>query len=144
MPQDTMKDLKETLVPVTMITDINKSATEKFITRQTDYVTDLFNTGLAQVQALCSVREPKEVFELQIRFFKELDAKLADITEKEFSMLSETKEQLMDVIEKNMSGMAEVTRLVQNAQEKAKETINVPPLKQNGGSNKAATVSTNA
>ena len=146
MPQDTMKDLKEALVPVTMITDINKSAAEKLIALQTEYMTDLFNAGLAQMQALSSVREPKDVFELQIKFFKKFDEKLANITEKEVTVLTETKEQLMDVIEKNMSGMygmADASKLMQYAQEKIEETINTAAHKQNGGSNKTAREGTN-
>ncbi|WP_372742754.1 phasin family protein [Neptunomonas sp.] len=145
MLQDKMKDIQENLVPVTMITDINKSAAEKLIALQTECMTDLFYTGLAQMQALSSVREPKEVFELQIKFFKELDAKLANITEKEVTMLSETKEQLVDVIEKNISGMpdmygmADATKLMQYAREKIEETINISAHKQNGSSNKTAT-----
>ncbi|WP_372739888.1 phasin family protein [Neptunomonas sp.] len=145
MPQDTMKDVKEALVPVTKITDINKSAAEKLIALQTEYMTDLFNTGVAQMQALSRVREPKDVFELQIKFFKELDAKLANITEKEVTMLSETKEQLIDVLETHISampdmyGMADATKLMQYAQEKIEETINISAHKQNGGTNKTAT-----
>jgi hypothetical protein len=149
MSQDTMKDIKETLVPVTMITDINKSAAEKLISLQTEYMTDLFNIGLAQMQALSSVREPKDVFELQIKFFKKFDEKLASITEKEVTVLTETKEQLMNIIEKNMSGMpdmygmADASKLMQYAQEKIEETINTAAHKQNGGSNKTAREGTN-
>lgn len=142
MRQDIVKDIQEKLMPVSMISDINKSAAEKLIALQTEYMTDLFNTGLAQMKALSSVHEPKEAFELQIKYFKELDAKLANITEKEVTMLSATKEQLMDVIEKNIAGMsdvygmADVTKFMQTAQEKIQETIKVSPL--NSGSIKSA------
>ncbi len=138
MRQDIIKDIQEKLMPVTMISDINKSAAEKLITLQTEYMTDLFNTGLAQMKALSGVHEPKEAFELQIKYFKELDAKLANITEKEVAMLSATKEQLMDVIEKNISemsdiyGMADISKFMQDAQDKIQETIKVTPL--NSGS----------
>ena len=145
MSQNIVKDFQETLEPVTMITDINKSAAEKIIALQTEYMTDLFNSGLAQMKVLMSAKEPKEVYELQIKFFKELDAKLANMTEKEVTMLAETKEQLFDAIEKNISGMpdtygvAEVSKFIQSAQEKIEETINISAHKQNGGSNKTAT-----
>jgi hypothetical protein len=107
-------------------------------------MTDLFNTGLTQINSLSSVQEPKEMFELHIKFFKELDAKFANITEKEITILSETKEQFMDVIEKNISGrsdmygMADARKLMQYAQEKIEETTNTAAHKQNGGSNKTA------
>ena len=83
-----------------MITDINKSAAEKLIALRTEYMTDLFNTGLAQMKKVISVKEPKEVFGLQIKFLRELGATFSNVTEKQAAMLSETKEQLMDVIEK--------------------------------------------
>ena len=140
MPQDTMIDLKETLVPVTMITDIKKSAAEKLIALQTEYMTTLFNTGLAQMKALSDAPEPKEALELQIKFFKELNAKLANITEKEVVMRAKTKAQLMDVIGKNISSMTEVTKPIPNAQEKIQETISIYTHKPNIGSHKTATM----
>ncbi len=148
MRQDIVKDFQDKMMPVSMISDINKSAAEKLIALQTEYMTDLFNTGLAQMKALSSVHEPKEAFELQIKYFKELDAKFANIAEKEVAMLSETKEQLMDVVEKNFSemsdiyGVAEVTKFMQGAQEKIQESINVSP--HNGGSAKPASTRKNA
>jgi hypothetical protein len=94
------------------------------------------------MKALSGVPEPKEALELQIKFFKELDAKLANITEKEVAMLSETKEQLMAVIDKNISsmsymyGMTEASKPTPNAQEKIQEAeINIYAHKPNGGSN---------
>ncbi|WP_372742340.1 phasin family protein [Neptunomonas sp.] len=145
MPQDKLKDVKEALAPVTKITDINKSVAEKLIALQTEYMADLFNTGMAQMLALSSVREPKDLFGLQIKFFKKLDANLANITEKEVTMLLETQEQLIDVLETHISampdmyGMADATKLMQYAQEKIEEMINISAHKQNGGSNKTAT-----
>ncbi|WP_372739894.1 phasin family protein [Neptunomonas sp.] len=145
MPQDKLKDVKEALAPVTKITDINKSVAEKLIALQTEYMADLFNTGMAQMLALSSVREPKDLFGLQVKFFKKLDANLANITEKEVTMLSETQEQLLDVLETHISampdmyGMADATKLMQYAQEKIEEMINISAHKQNGGSNKTAT-----
>ena len=140
MRQDIVKNIQEKLVPVTMITDINKSAAEKLIALQTEYMTALFKAELAQMKALSDVPEPKEAFELQIKFFKEIDANLANITEKEVAMLSETKEQLMDVIEKNIYSIAEVTKPMPNAQEKIQETIHTSAHKLNGASNKTATI----
>ncbi len=145
MPQDKLKDVKEALAPVTKITDINKSVAEKLIALQTEYMADLFNTGMAQMLALSSVREPKDLFGLQIKFFKKLDANLANITEKEVTMLLETQEQLIDVLETHISAMpdmysmADATKLMQYAQEKIEETINISAHKQNGSSNKTAT-----
>ena len=147
MHKDIVTNIQDTLEPVSLITDIYKSAFERLIALQTEYMTDLFNTGMAQLQELCGVQDPKQVFELQTKFFKELDAKFTNTTEKEVAMLSETKEQLMEIIEKNIPGMpgiyglAVAKKLMENAQEKFEETINLSAHKQNGGSNKTATTS---
>lgn len=125
--QNIIKDMQDKMAPVTLLTEINKSTAEKLIAIQTEYMTDLFNTGIAQMKALSGVHEPKEAFELQIKYFKELDAKLVNVAEKEVAALSETKEQLLDVVEKNLSemtnmsdiyGLTEVSKFMQNVQKK--------------------------
>ena len=147
MSQDIVTNIQDRLEPVSLITDISKSTFERLIALQTEYMTDLFNSGVAQLQTLCSVQEPKQMFEKQAKFFKELDAKFTNITEKEVALLSETKEQFMEIIEKNISGMpdiyglTEATKLMQDAQEKFEQTINISAHKQNGGSNKTAKAS---
>ena len=44
MHKDIVKDMQETLVPITMITDVKKSDKENLIALQNEYITDLFNT----------------------------------------------------------------------------------------------------
>ena len=131
MYEDMMKDMQDKLKPVTDMAEINKSTAEKLIALQSEYLTDLFNSGLAQMKALSEVKEPKSAFELQVKYFKELEAKLTNVAEKELAALTAAKEQLTDLVEKSVADLSEapalteVTKFMQAAQEKIEEATKV-------------------
>ena len=134
MYEDMMKDVQNKMKPVTDMAEINKSTAEKLIALQTEYVTDLFNSGLAQMKALSEVKEPKAAIELQVKYFKDLEAKLTNVAEKEIATLTAAKEQLTDLVEKGVSemsevpAMADVTKFMQTAQEKMTELTDTPVM----------------
>ena len=108
MYEDMMKDLKEKMQPVVEMTEINKKAAEKLIALQSSCVTDLFNAGLSQVKAMSEVREPKAAVELQVKFIKEVEAKITDVAEQEIATLTEARDQLTEIVEKSISEMTEM------------------------------------
>ena len=122
-----MKDVQNKMKPVTDMAEINKSTAEKLISLQTAYVTDLFNAGVAQMKALSEIKEPKAAIELQVQYFKDLEAKLSNVAEQEIATLTSAKEQLTEIVEKGVSdmsevpAMADVTKFMQTAQEKMTE-----------------------
>lgn len=134
MYEDMMKDVQNKMKPVTDMAEINKSTAEKLISLQTEYVTDLFNSGLAQMKALSEVKEPKAAIELQVKYFKDLEAKLTNVAEKEIATLTSAKEQLTELVEKGVSemsevpAMADVTKFMQTAQEKMTELTEAPVM----------------
>ncbi|WP_372737891.1 phasin family protein [Neptunomonas sp.] len=134
MYEDMMKDVQNKMKPVTDMAEINKSTAEKLISLQTEYVTDLFNSGLAQMKALSEVKEPKAAIELQVKYFKDLEAKLTNVAEKEIATLTSAKEQLTELVEKGVSemsevpAMADVTKFMQTAQEKMTELTETPVM----------------
>ncbi|BBB29752.1 phasin family protein [Neptunomonas japonica] len=127
MYEDMMKDVQNKMKPVTDMAEINKSTAEKLISLQTAYVTDLFNAGVAQMKALSETKEPKAAIELQVKYFKDLEAKLTNVAEQEIATLTAAKEQLTEIVEKGVSdmsevpAMADVTKFIQTAQEKMTE-----------------------
>lgn len=134
MYEDMMKDVQNKMKPVTEMAEINKLTAEKLISLQTEYVTDLFNSGLAQMKALSEVKEPKAAIELQVKYFKDLEAKLTNVAEQEIATLTAAKEKLTEIVEKGVSeisevpAMAEVTKFMQTAQEKLTEMSETPVL----------------
>ena len=127
MYEDMMKDMQDKMKPVTEMAEVNKSTAEKLIALQSEYLTDLFNSGLAQMKALTEVKEPKAAMELQIKYFKDLEAKLTNVAEKEIATLTAAKEQLTEIVEKSVSELAEapalteITKFMQSTQEKLEE-----------------------
>ncbi|WP_162224927.1 phasin family protein [Neptunomonas antarctica] len=122
-----IKDMTEKMKPITTMAEVNKSTAEQLISIQTEYMTDMFNAGVAQMKALSEVKEPKAAFELQIKYFKDLEARLNNVAEKDMATLAAAKEQFMDLIEKSVSEMTEVygldnvTKFMQTSQEKLEE-----------------------
>jgi hypothetical protein len=147
MYEDILKDMQEKMKPVTEMAEINKDTAEKLISLQSEYMTDLFNTGIAQMKALGEVKEPKTALEMQVKYFKEIEAKMTDTAEKELAAISSAKEKLTDIIEKSMFDMSEapmmteMTKFMKTAQEKMEEAAKAftpEPAKKTTRSTKAA------
>ncbi|WP_428034897.1 phasin family protein [Amphritea sp.] len=105
MYEDMMKDVKENMKPVVDMAEINKKAAEKLIALQSGYVSDFVNATMAQMQALSSIKDPKEAIELQVEYVKTLEAKLSSVAEEEMAALNSAKEELTAVIEKSFAGL---------------------------------------
>lgn len=103
MYDDMLKEMKDKMAPVVEMAEINKKTAETLISLQSEYFSDFVTSGLAQVKALTEVKEPKEAFELQVKYIKELEGKISGTAEKEMAALTDAKEQLTALIEKSVS-----------------------------------------
>jgi len=127
MYEDIMKDMQDKMKPVTEMAEINKTTAEKLISLQSEYMTELFNTGIAQMKALGEIKEPKTALDMQLKFFKDMEAKMTNTAEKEIAALAAAKEKLSEIVEKSMYEMSEapmmseVNKFMQTAQEKIGE-----------------------
>ncbi|MDO6562551.1 phasin family protein [Amphritea sp. 1_MG-2023] len=101
MYEDMMKDVQENMKPVVDMAEINKKAVEKLIELQSGYVSDFVNATMAQMQALSSIKEPKEAIELQVDYVKQLETKLSNVAEEEMAALNSAKDELTAIIEKS-------------------------------------------
>lgn len=100
-----MKDVQENMKPVVDMAEINKKAAEKLIELQSGYVSDFVNATMAQMQALSSIKDPKEAIDLQVEYVKTLEAKLSNVAEEEMAALNDAKTELTAIIEKSFSGL---------------------------------------
>lgn len=107
MYEEMMKNFKAQMAPLTEITEINKRAFEKLAELQTAYATEVFNAGITQMKALMGVKEPQAAFDLQVNFFKEMEAKLTEVAEKEVAEMNSAREELTSVFEKSVAAIAE-------------------------------------
>lgn len=103
--------MKESMQPMVDMAEINKKTTEKLIALQSSYVSDFVNASLTQMKTLSEVREPKAALELQVKYLKEIEAKLTDVAEKEMAALVEAKEQLTGLVEKSVAEIGDMKDL---------------------------------
>ncbi|WP_432694973.1 phasin family protein [Marinobacterium sp. YM272] len=108
MYDDMLKEMKEKMAPVVEMAEINKKTAETLISLQSDYFSDFVNSSLAQVKALTEVKEPKEAFDLQVKFYKELEGKITGTAEKEMAALTKANEEITAIVEKSMSEMGDL------------------------------------
>ncbi|MGB2130918.1 MAG: phasin family protein [Marinobacterium sp.] len=103
--------MKESMQPMVDMAEINKKTTEKLIALQSSYVSDFVNASLTQMKTLSEIREPKQALELQVKYLKEIEAKLTDVAEKEMAALVEAKEELTGLVEKSVADMGDMKDL---------------------------------
>jgi phasin family protein len=88
--------------------EINKKTTEKLIALQSAYVSEFVNASLNQMKTLSESRDPKAALELQVKYLKEIEAKLTDVAEKEMAALVEAKEELTGLVEKSVAEIGDL------------------------------------
>ena len=107
MYETMLNDVKEKMKPVVDMAEINKKTAERLIALQTAYFNDFVSSSFAQMNALATVRDPRQATEMQVSFFKQMEGKLTDTAEQELAALTEAKEEYTALVEKSLSDMAE-------------------------------------
>lgn len=100
------EDMKDKMKPVMDMAEINKKTTETLIALQSQYVSEFVNSSLSQMKALTETKEPKAAFEAQVKYLKDVEAKLTDVAEKEMAALTSAREELTGIIEKSVTDMS--------------------------------------
>lgn len=106
-----MKTFADQMAPFNKAAEINKKTAEKLFELQSAYMTEMFNAGMSQFKALTGATEPKSAVEMQIAFYKEMEAKLTAAAEQEVAALTTAREELTSVFEESMASLAEVDYL---------------------------------
>jgi hypothetical protein len=108
MYDNMLKEMQDKMKPVTNLIELNRKAAEKIFALQSELFTESVNASLAQVKALADVKEPKEMFELQLAFIKEQEAKWSNTAEQELAALNEVREELTSLMEQGIESMNEL------------------------------------
>lgn len=102
-----IKDAQNQMKPVLDMVEVNKQATEKLVAMQSAFFSGYFNDVVAQFKALSQVKDPKQAYDLQVQYFKDLESKATNTVEQEIAVLSETKDKLSTLVEKSVNDFAE-------------------------------------
>lgn len=112
-------DMKSRMQPVLDLAETNKKAMETLATVQKDSMTEMVNASLEQFKALSQVKEPKAALDLQVQYYKDLEAKMASSAEKSIAAITEAKEAFVAAVEEAAKkATAEVEGAMKKAQGK--------------------------
>lgn len=108
MYDNMLKEMQDKMKPVSELVELNRKAAEKIIALQSELFTDSVNDSLAQIKALAEVKEPKQAFELQMSYLKELEAKWSSTAEKELAALNEVREEITSLFEQSLESLKDM------------------------------------
>lgn len=109
-------DLQTRLQPALELAETNKQTLEKLIGVQRVTTHELVNAGLEQFKALVQCQDPKSALEIQVKFYKALEAKLTDTAAKSVAILGEAKQAYASAVEaSSKKAVVEVEAAVKKA-----------------------------
>lgn len=114
------EDMKARMKPVMDLAETNKKVMETLANVQKDTLTEVVNASLEQFQALTQCKDPKAALDLQVKYYKALEAKMAQTAEKSIAAITEAKEAFVAVVEDTAKKTAaEVEEAVKKAAKQA-------------------------
>ncbi|WP_207061474.1 phasin family protein [Motiliproteus sp. SC1-56] len=101
MYEKMFEDMKSRMQPVLDLAETNKKVMETLAAVQKESLTELVNLSLEQFKALSQVKDPKAALDLQVKYYKSLEAKMTDSAEKSVAAISQAKEAFVAVVEES-------------------------------------------
>ncbi len=115
-----MAEMTARMKPVMDLAETNKKVLETLAGVQKETMTEVVNASMDQFKALSECKDPQAALDLQVKFFKALEAKMTDTTEKSIAAFTEAKEAFSAVIEESAkTATAEVEKVVKKAAKQA-------------------------
>lgn len=120
MYEQMIAEMTNRMKPVMDLAETNKKVLETLATVQKDTLTEVVNASMEQFQALSQCKDPQAAMDLQVKFYKALEAKMTNTTEKSIAAFSEVKDAYTSVLEESAkTATAEVEKVVKKATTKA-------------------------
>ena len=107
---DMTNEVADLFKPVQALVEVNTKTVETLVALQKASVEELANASVAQFKALCECKDPKSAMDLQVNFYKAVEAKLTETTEKSIAAMTVAKDAYVSTVEesgKKVTEMAE-------------------------------------
>jgi len=111
-PELLSNEIAELFKPVQSLVDVNTKTVETLVALQKAYVEELANASVEQFKTLCECKDPKAALDLQVQFYKSVEAKTAETAEKSVAAMTVAKDAYVSTVEesaKKATEMAEET-----------------------------------
>jgi len=108
-----LQDMQGRMQPVLDLAETNKKAMEKLASLQKDSMTDVVNASVEQFKELAQCKDPQSALDLQLKFYKSLESKMANIAEQSVAAITEANDAFVAVVEDSTKkAVAEVEEAV--------------------------------
>lgn len=111
-PEQFSNEVAELFKPMQSLVDVNTKTVETLVALQKAYVEELANASVEQFKTLCECKDPKAALDLQVQFYKSVEAKTAETAEKSVAAMTVAKDAYVTTVEasaKKATEMAEET-----------------------------------
>lgn len=93
------EDMQVRMKPVLDLAEANKQAMERLASLQKESMTEVVNASVEQFKELSQCSDAQSALDLQLKFYKALEAKMNDTAEKSISAINEVKEMFVSTME---------------------------------------------
>lgn len=96
--------------PMQTLAEVNTKTVETLVALQKAYVEELANASVEQFKTLCECKDPKAALDLQVQFYKSVEAKMTETAEKSVEAMTVAKDAYVTTVEesgKKVTEMAE-------------------------------------
>ena len=96
--------------PMQNLVEVNTKTVETLVDLQKAYVEELANASVEQFKTLCECKDPKSALDLQVQFYKSVEAKMTETAEKSVEAMTVAKDADVTTVEesgKKVTEMAE-------------------------------------
>lgn len=141
MYENMLKDVQKSFQPMLAMVEINRKAAEKMFELQSEYVSNLVNATMSQMQQLTAVTEPQQLIDLQLEYVKQMESQLTEVAEQEFATINAAANELTDAVKTNLDNITQTELHYIDEVSKLVSATNLPEF---SAPQTAATVTTSA
>lgn len=107
-PELLSNEIAELFKPVQSLVDVNTKTVETLVALQKAYVEELANASVEQFKTLCECKDPKAALDLQVKFYKSVEAKMTETAEKSVAAMTVAKDAYVATVEESAKKATEL------------------------------------
>ncbi len=102
------QEIADLFKPMQALADVNTKTVETLVALQKAYVEELTNASVEQFKTLCECKDPKAAMDLQVKFYKSVEAKMTETAEKSVAAMTVAKDAYVASMEESTKKAAEM------------------------------------
>lgn len=112
------KEIEALFKPMQDLAEVNTKTVETLVSLQKAYIEELANASVEQFKTLCECKDPKAAMDLQVKFYKSVEAKMTEAAEKGVAAMTEAKDAYVATVEESTK---KATEMAEEVAKKASE-----------------------